>query len=56
MGPFSYRCDDKENVLPHWGPTEIEPNVFYEGQWKNSLRHGKGKQFWSDGAFYEGYW
>lgn len=31
MGPFSYRCDDKENILPHWGPAEIEPNVFYEG-------------------------
>jgi len=26
------------------------------GQWQEGLRHGKGKQYWNDGSFYEGYW
>ena len=29
--------------LPYYGPVEIEPNVYYYGQWKNGLRYGRGK-------------
>ena len=39
------------------GPCEIKngKGQFYEGQWKNGFRHGKGKYIDNNG-FYEGYW
>ena len=44
LGP--YRFDDPSAevyALPHSGVVEIEPNVYYEGQWKNGMRWGQGK-------------
>ena len=29
---------------------------FYEGEWKNGLRDGQGKQTWPDKSYYEGEW
>ena len=35
----------------------INENAIYIGEWSSDeLRHGKGKQIWSDGSIYEGYW
>lgn len=42
--------------LPYHGPVEMENGIYYIGQFKNKLRHGKGKQAWIDGSLYEGYW
>lgn len=60
MGGFQYDLSDiyLENFknLPFYGPVYIDDRSIYDGQWKNSKRHGKGKQYWIDGSFYEGYW
>lgn len=44
LGPFAYTFatfDDNEAVI--LGPYELENNSVYVGQWKNGLRHGRGK-------------
>jgi hypothetical protein len=28
----------------------------YEGQFKDNMRHGRGKMIWKDGSNYEGDW
>ena len=56
-GPFNYdrdRPEDKE--LPSLEPYEFENGAVYTGQWKFGMRHGRGKQSWTDGSYYEGYW
>lgn len=30
--------------------------IEYEGEWKNGLKHGKGKFYWRNGDMYEGGW
>ena len=36
---------------------ELESGSIFIGEWNmNDMRHGKGKQFWTDGSVYEGYW
>ena len=32
------------------------PWVFYEGEFKNNLRHGQGRQIWKIGQQYQGQW
>mmetsp|Transcript_23481 Transcript_23481/g.20409 ORF Transcript_23481/g.20409 Transcript_23481/m.20409 type:complete len:198 (+) Transcript_23481:701-1294(+) len=57
IGAFDYNNDEPEdNDLPRLGPYELENSAVYIGQWKKGLRHGRGKQIWSDGSQYEGYW
>jgi hypothetical protein len=34
----------------------LESGAIYEGEWKNGLRDGLGKQKWPDGSIYEGEW
>lgn len=56
-GEFVYDQDtDEDKTLPKLGPYEFDNSAIYVGQWKNGQRHGRGKQYWSDGSFYEGYW
>ncbi|MBQ4584799.1 MAG: hypothetical protein IJA82_01170 [Clostridia bacterium] len=31
-------------------------DMVYEGEWKNDMRHGKGKILWENGDTYEGEW
>ena len=47
---------DEDKKLPFLDPHELENGSIYIGQWKNGLRHGKGKQIWTDGSVYEGFW
>jgi hypothetical protein len=61
IGDFDY--DSKPDLSPAadddlitLGPYELDHKAVFEGQWKNGLRHGKGKQIWDDGSIYEGYW
>ena len=28
----------------------------YEGDWKDGIRHGKGRRYYSDGSIYDGGW
>lgn len=48
LGPFKYDSDPemfKEcQDLPTFGPYELDAGAIYIGQWKNHLKHGKGKQ------------
>nr|CAD55810.1 p38 protein [Tetrahymena thermophila] len=56
-GDFIYDCpqyDDAEAV--ELGLYQLENGSVYKGQWKNGMRHGRGKQLWKDGSIYEGYW
>ena len=34
----------------------MENGIEYEGEFKNNLRHGKGKMVWKNGNVYEGSW
>ena len=60
MGEFIY--DEPEELkaefstLPTYVPVFIDDRSIYEGQWKNGKRHGRGKQYWTDGSVYEGFW
>jgi hypothetical protein len=57
IGPYRFANDDPADAnLPHLGPYELENSAVYIGQWRNGLRHGRGKQIWNDGSVYEGYW
>lgn len=58
LGPYKYpdHKDPELDELPFLGPFELENEAIYYGQWKNGLRHGKGRQQWKDGSIYEGYW
>ena len=37
-------------------PITLESGANYDGEWKNGLRDGLGKQTWPDGSIYEGEW
>jgi len=39
-----------------WCPYKFADGSTYNGQWKDNMRHGFGKQTWADGATYEGEW
>ena len=57
IGEFVYDQDeDDDKQLPRLGPYEFENGAVYIGQWRQGVRHGRGKQYWNDGSFYEGYW
>lgn len=38
------------------GPIEFDSKYVYEGEWKDGVKAGKGRQLWRDGSYYEGYW
>ena len=42
--------------LPILGPFKYKSGHTYQGQYKNGLKHGFGKQIFSDDSIYEGYW
>ena len=48
MGGFDYSkypiTTANDNDLVDLGPYQLESDAVYEGQWKNGLRYGKGKQ------------
>ena len=55
IGEFNYDQNHQEDShLPKLGPYEFDNGAVYIGQWKQGVRHGKGKQYWNDGSFYEG--
>ena len=60
LGPFKYDPSPPNfdfGKLIKKGPCEIDNQAIYEGEWnENNHRQGKGKQIWSDGSVYEGYW
>jgi hypothetical protein len=29
--------------------------IYYQGEWKDKIPHGKGKVYFSEGHYYEGY-
>merc|ERR1719377_310001 len=43
---------DVKNGVPY----KFRSGATYTGQWMNNMRHGYGKQIWTDGASYEGQW
>ena len=48
LGGFRYDGKEREeHGLQEYGPVEFENNCVYIGQWKNTLKHGKGKQLWN---------
>ena len=44
------------SLYPVLGPYRYEDGSTYEGQYRNGLRHGRGRQVCVDGSLYEGYW
>ena len=45
FGEYKYSSEVAEyKLLPYLGPYELENNAVYYGQWKDGLKHGKGKQ------------
>ena len=54
---FKFDKDDPElKELPILGPYHMEKGSIYLGQFKHGKRHGRGRQIWTDGSYYEGYW
>lgn len=51
-GGFEQNTDERVKKAPITLPT----GAVYEGEWKNEMRDGYGKQEWPDGSRYEGYW
>ena len=35
---------------------QMKNGAFYEGEWQNGFKQGKGKHTWPDGSYYEGNW
>lgn len=70
LGPFDYTLKEDflsqnpsyrdflqtSKNLPISEPRKLENQATYIGQWLNGQKHGRGKQIWPDGSFYEGYW
>jgi len=36
--------------------SDSQTRVLYEGEWRQDIRHGKGRHSWADGSSYEGEW
>jgi hypothetical protein len=44
-------------VVSRRPPMELDSGSIYDGEWNSTdMRHGRGKQYWTDGSIYEGYW
>jgi hypothetical protein len=57
LGQFMFGELSDEARLVKRGPVEMENGAIYTGEWNSTnQRHGRGKQCWSDGSMYEGYW
>ena len=59
LGPYKYDkpVTEEDKQLIEKGPYQLDNGAVYIGQWnKEGQRKGKGKQIWSDGSVYEGYW
>ncbi|KAL4461520.1 hypothetical protein ABPG74_016144, partial [Tetrahymena malaccensis] len=57
LGNYIYKYsqyDDKDAVK--LGLYQLKNGDVYQGQWKNGLRHGRGKLLYKNGSVYEGYW
>lgn len=52
----SYEISESWQDLPQLGPYLYINGATYIGQYKNSLRHGEGRQIGKDGSIYEGQW
>lgn len=48
--------DDPNAAVLDRPTVDLENGIVYTGQWKGRKKHGKGKQVWSDGAYYVGEW
>ncbi len=55
LGPFKYDNEDVKNIS-FKEPVVLKEGLKYIGEFKNGLRHGRGKQCWPDYSLYEGYW
>ncbi|KAL4507195.1 hypothetical protein ABPG72_001988 [Tetrahymena utriculariae] len=54
LNEISKEIDNGEDVIEK--TVRLKNGAEYSAQWKNGLRHGKGKQIWLDGSVYEGDW
>mmetsp|Transcript_19379 Transcript_19379/g.33030 ORF Transcript_19379/g.33030 Transcript_19379/m.33030 type:complete len:268 (+) Transcript_19379:48-851(+) len=55
-GTIIYEGELADNGEPHGRGRWTYSNGFYEGEWKNGLRHGEGMYKWTDGSSYSGQW
>jgi hypothetical protein len=52
--PFLF--EDKNERGESLNPFQFTNGTIYEGEWKDGMKHGQGKQIWIDGTLYEGSW
>ncbi|CAD8087158.1 unnamed protein product [Paramecium sonneborni] len=52
----SFKYDNEEENKFNFSIYQLEDGCIYQGQWKNGMKHGCGKQYWLSGLYYEGYW
>ena len=58
IGPFKYEqfATPEVSGLVTLGPYRYKNGATYTGQFKDGLRHGRGRQTWKNGSVYEGLW
>lgn len=58
VGPFNYEKFQVAEVagLPTLGPYRYANGATYTGQFKDGVRHGRGRQTWTNGSLYDGFW
>lgn len=47
---------NNKNERVQRGPYTLQSGAIYEGEWKDEMRDGYGRQVWPDESRYEGYW
>ena len=56
-GPLNFKTEESAFNYPDQGPFEYPDKSIYYGHFREGLkRHGRGKMYFPDGAYYEGYW
>ena len=54
MGDFDYeKFDIKDEGMRVSPPLLMENSTVYVGQFKDDVKHGRGKLMWTDGSVYE---
>ena len=63
-GIASYTFKNGDKYIGNWADFKMDGfgvltysdsiNHRYQGQWKDNLKHGQGKEFFSDGSVFEG--